>query len=207
MPGLSAPLSTSSCTVHPKCPPPLVALHPLSTDCQVVTLSSVPHQCHLRSYKTAQMWWPRHKTVQNVHKCGRCENGHLVNSHPSSPPHLTIMSFSVKIPDKLISRGTIRGNPARPAGIPLLARRQMTSLLTSNPTLLASAQSDLNSAHSQLAFWISPSFLHQDLAVASIRPSRLLLWNILQTKQILTPIRVSLLLLGPIPAAGSRFLI
>jgi hypothetical protein len=114
--------------------------------------------------------------------------GHLVNR--GSSPHLTLMSFSVKIPDKLIS-ATQSGNPTRPGRIPapqnLIPPRHLLRLTWR-----------LNYARSQLArFRISP----RSSRCASIRPSNSLLWNILQTKLTLTPIRVSLL--APIPALAS----
>ena len=110
------------------------------------------------------------------HKCC-CEVGHLVNSHPS--PHLT-MSFSDKIPDKLISRHN-----------PVIQQDQEESHFwlpqKSNP-----------SCSVWLEGWImlvvnSPfglAVLHPDIAVAGISPSRLFS-NISQTKPTLTPVFVS----------------
>ena len=119
------------------------AVHPVSTERQVVTLPSVPqHRPQVVQNCTNVVAAQNvHETVENVHKC-RFESGHLVNSRPS--PHLTIMSFSVKIPDKLIS-ATQSVNPTRPGRISLLAPSGSPTPANSNliPPPPASAPSDL----------------------------------------------------------------
>ena len=115
------------------------AVHPVSTERQVVTLPSVPqHRPQVVQNCTNVVAAQNvHETVENVHKC---EGGHLVNSRPS--PHLTIMSFSVKIPDKLIS-ATQSVNPTRPGRISLLAATPANDVSSNLIPPLASALSDL----------------------------------------------------------------
>ena len=130
-----------------------------------------------------------------------CTNGgHLVNSRPS--PHLTIMSFSVKIPDKLIS-ATQSVNPTK-------TRKNLTSgcqweshprkwrLLKLNPTT--------GICSVWLEGWIM-LVVNSPLGLAPLTKIYQLLVSdplgcfriFCRQSKLLTPIRVSLL--APIPAA------